>query len=125
MQTIKVCDVSKNYGDVLALDKVNLELQAGKIYGLLGRNGAGKSTLLKIIADRIRPTSGQILYDGKTILDDTTSRQLYFSEPDKTFPELLKVKELCYYTSQFYPRFNFDEVQKILKDFGINEKKKT
>ncbi|HHT24708.1 MAG TPA: ABC transporter ATP-binding protein [Clostridiaceae bacterium] len=124
MQTIKICDISKNYRDVLALDKVNLELQAGKIYGLLGRNGAGKSTLLKIIADRIRPTSGQILYNGKTILDDTTSRQLYFSEPDKTFPELLKVKELCYYTSQFYPKFNLDEVLQILQDFGINEKKR-
>jgi len=80
--------------------------------------------LLKIIADRIRPTSGQILYDGKTVLDDSTSRQLYFSEPDKTFPELLKVKELCYYTSQFYPKFNLDEVQQILQNFGINEKKR-
>ncbi|NLJ70192.1 MAG: ABC transporter ATP-binding protein [Clostridiaceae bacterium] len=124
MQTINICDVSKNYRDVLALNKVNLELHAGKIYGLLGRNGAGKSTLLKIIADRIKPTSGQILYDGKTILDDTTSRQLYFSEPDKTFPELLKVKELCYYTSQFYPQFNLDDARQIIHNFGINEKKR-
>jgi ABC-2 type transport system ATP-binding protein len=124
MQTIKVCDVSKKYGDVQALDQVNLELQTGKIYGLLGRNGAGKSTLLKIMAERIRPTSGKILYDGETSLDDITSRQIYFSEPDKTLPELLKVKEFCYYTSQFYPRFNLDEARQLLKEFDINEKKR-
>ncbi|HHW93146.1 MAG TPA: ABC transporter ATP-binding protein [Clostridiaceae bacterium] len=124
MQIIKVCDVSKNYRDVLALNEINLELKAGTIYGLLGRNGAGKSTLLKVIADRIKPTNGRILYDGEARLDDVTSRELYFSEPEKMMPDLIKVKELCYYTSQFYPRFNLEESLRVLKDFGVNEKKR-
>ena len=124
MQTIKVCDVSKNYGDVQALQQVNLELARGKIYGLLGRNGAGKSTLLKIIAERIKPSSGRVLYDGTPTLDDVTSREIYFSEPENTLPEMMKVKDFCYYTSQFYPRFNLDEALQLLKEFGINEKKR-
>jgi ABC-2 type transport system ATP-binding protein len=124
MQTIKVCDVSKNFRDVHALNTINLEFKAGKIYGLLGRNGAGKSTLLKVIADRIKPTSGRIFYDGEAMLDNVTSRDLYFSEPEKTMPDLMKVKELCYYTSLFYPRFNLAEALQVLKDFGVNEKKR-
>jgi len=124
MQTIKVCDVSKNYGDVQALQQINLELSEGKIYGLLGRNGAGKSTLLKIISDRIRPSSGRVLYDNTPTLDDVTSREIYFSEPENTLPEMMKVKDFCYDTSQFYPRFNIDEARQLLKDFGINEKKR-
>ncbi len=124
MQTIKVCDVSKNYRDVRALIEINLELKAGTIYGLLGRNGAGKSTLLKVIADRIRPTGGHVLYDGEKTLNDLTSRDLYFSEPEKTMPDLVKVKELCCFTSQFYPRFNLEEALRVLKDFGVNEKKR-
>ena len=124
MQTIKVCDVSKNYGDVQALQQINLELSEGKIYGLLGRNGAGKSTLLKIISDRIRPSSGRVLYDNTPTLDDVTSREIYFSEPENTLPEMMKVKDFCYDTSQFYPRFNLDEALQLLKEFGINEKKR-
>jgi ABC-2 type transport system ATP-binding protein len=124
MQTIKVCDISKNFHDVHALNTINLEFKAGKIYGLLGRNGAGKSTLLKVIADRIKPTSGRILYDGEAMLDDVTSRDLYFSEPEKTMPDLMKVKELCCCTSRFYPRFNLAEALQVLKNFGVNEKKR-
>lgn len=124
MQTIKICDVSKNFRDVHALNTINLEFKAGKIYGLLGRNGAGKSTLLKVIADRIKPTSGCIFYDGEAMLDNVTSRDLYFSEPEKTMPDLMKVKELCYYTSLFYPRFNLAEALQVLKDFGVHEKKR-
>ena len=124
MQTIKVCDVSKNYRDVSALRDINLELEAGKIYGLLGRNGAGKSTLLKIIADRIKPTTGRVLYDDEAKLDDVSSRDLYFSEPEKTMPDFVKVKELCGYTSLFYPRFNLEEALQTLNDFGINDNKR-
>ncbi len=124
MQTIKICDVSKYYRDVRALNEIDLELKSGTIYGLLGRNGAGKSTLLKIIADRIKPSSGRVLYDGEITLDDVTSRDLYFSEPEKTMPDFIKVKELCYYTSQFYPKFNLIEALQTLKDFGVNEKKR-
>lgn len=84
---------------------------------------SGKSTLLKIIAERIKPTSGQIHYDDKINLNDCTSRSLYFSEPTKTMPELIKVNEFCYYTSQFYPKINIDEVRNVLKKFGVNQKK--
>ncbi len=56
---IRTYDLSKRYGDVLALDRVNLEVNEGEIYGYIGPNGAGKTTTLKILATLLAPTSGR------------------------------------------------------------------
>lgn len=61
-------EVTKKYGDSLALNKFSIILENG-VYGLLGPNGAGKSTLMNLITDNIKRTSGSILYDGKDILE--------------------------------------------------------
>lgn len=64
--TIK--ELIKEYGDVRALDRINITLTSG-VYGLLGANGAGKSTLMNLITDNVSRTEGEILYNGKDILD--------------------------------------------------------
>lgn len=53
--------------DLLVLDEVNLTLNSGEIVALLGKSGSGKSTLLRIIAGLIRPTSGEVIYEGKQV----------------------------------------------------------
>lgn len=63
---LELNQISKKYKDKLALDKVSLTLDNG-IYGLLGSNGAGKSTLMNIITGNIKPTSGQVSWNGKDI----------------------------------------------------------
>lgn len=60
--------LSKRYGLKRAVDNVNADLKPG-VYGLLGANGAGKTTLMRMICGVIKPTSGNILLDGKTIQD--------------------------------------------------------
>lgn len=60
-------DLCKQYGSVNALQGVNLRLTEG-IYGFLGPNGAGKSTLMNILTGNLRPTSGDVTYDGQSIL---------------------------------------------------------
>jgi ABC-2 type transport system ATP-binding protein len=62
---IEVIDVTKRYGQVIALDHLNLSVPQGICFGLLGPNGAGKTTLIEIIEDIIPPTSGHILYKGR------------------------------------------------------------
>jgi len=61
---IKVCNVVKSYGYVVALDNVRLDVAKGEIYGLLGPNGAGKTTMIRILAGLIRPTAGSIWLSG-------------------------------------------------------------
>jgi ABC-2 type transport system ATP-binding protein len=62
---IEAIDVTKRYGKLVAVDRLNMKVPAGVCFGLLGPNGAGKTTLIEIIEDIIAPTSGTILYKGQ------------------------------------------------------------
>jgi ABC-2 type transport system ATP-binding protein len=64
MTAIDVSGVSKQYGNVTALDRVNLRVDRGEVFGFLGPNGAGKTTLIKIFLDFARPTAGQVKIFG-------------------------------------------------------------
>jgi len=69
MPHIELKDVSKAFGRVQAIDKVNLEIVDGEYLTMLGPSGCGKTTTLRAIAGLIQPDSGQILFDGKNIVN--------------------------------------------------------
>ena len=60
-------NLTKDYGNVMALSDVNLTLESGRIVGLLGPNGSGKTTLIKLANGLLQPTSGEILLNGINI----------------------------------------------------------
>ncbi|AWK72738.1 ABC transporter [Rhodococcus oxybenzonivorans] len=62
---VEVQDVTVHYGDVLALDRVSLSLQAGRVCGLVGMNGSGKSTLFKSIMGTVKPDTGTVRINGQ------------------------------------------------------------
>jgi len=64
---IQVEDITKRYGFITAVDKINFEIEEGEVVGFLGPNGAGKSTTMNMITGFIEPTSGRILVDGYDI----------------------------------------------------------
>lgn len=67
---IQVKDLSKSYGDRMAIDHLNFTVQKGEVVGFLGPNGAGKSTTMKIITGYMAPTSGQVSVAGFDIFED-------------------------------------------------------
>jgi len=75
---LELRNVTKKFGEVHALDNVNLQLNRNEVVGLLGDNGAGKSTLIKIITGYYQPTSGEVWFNGKKVdnLTVSTARQL-------------------------------------------------
>lgn len=64
---LEIRNIRKSYPGVLAVDDVNLELEAGSVVGLVGKNGAGKSTVIKIMAGAITPEFGEIRMDGEVL----------------------------------------------------------
>ena len=64
---LRIENITKTYGRTKALDKINIEIKRGDIYGLIGRNGAGKTTLLKAISGLAFPTQGEIFLFGEKI----------------------------------------------------------
>ena len=64
---IEVQAVSRQFGDILAVDNVDLTIVQGEIFGLIGHNGAGKSTLLKMMLGLLPPTQGEIRINGESV----------------------------------------------------------
>src|ERR1700710_2370301 len=67
MPLLEISDLIVLYGEIEALRGVSLSVEEGQVVTLLGSNGAGKSTTLRAISGLAKPTSGEILYDGKSI----------------------------------------------------------
>ena len=67
MQAIKTIELVKRYKDITAVDKLNLEIQQGELFSLLGVNGAGKTTTIKMLSCLTRPTSGEAIVGGYSI----------------------------------------------------------
>ncbi len=67
---IELKELTRKFADKAVVDRMNLSVQAGTFFGLLGPNGAGKTTTLRMMTTLLRPTSGQILIDGKDLTRD-------------------------------------------------------
>ncbi len=70
MIAVKTEGLTKKYKDLTAVDGLNLEIQKGEIYALLGVNGAGKTTVVKMLSCLLQPTGGEAFLCGKSILKD-------------------------------------------------------
>jgi len=85
---LRVTKLTKNFGDFVANDSLNLSIEAGKVHALLGENGAGKSTLVKMMYGSLQPTSGTIEWQGQslTVANPAHARDLVLAWCSSTFP---------------------------------------
>lgn len=112
----KLC---KNYDEKVALKDVNLEVESGKIIGLLGKNGSGKTTLIKLINDLLTPTSGKVLVEGSA--PGIKSKEVISYLPERTyFSSEMKVIDTIKYFEDFYKNFNKEKAFKLLKDLDLD-----
>ena len=76
MSVIQTMGLSKRYKDRWAVDRLDLRVEQGDIYGFIGRNGAGKSTTLKLLCGLARPTRGEALLFDRPIRDAAVRRRV-------------------------------------------------
>ena len=111
-------NLSKAYGQTVALCNVDLKIEAGGVVGLLGPNGSGKSTLIKLAMGMLQPTSGAILIDGKTPSAATKAVTAYL--PDTNFlADWMKVSQAMAYVKDFFPDFREETAKEMFGRLGI------
>ncbi|MFI6598312.1 ABC transporter ATP-binding protein [Nonomuraea sp. NPDC050536] len=100
----RTVEVSRRYGDVLALDRVSLDISEGELVGLLGPNGAGKSTLINLFVGLRKPTSGLVELLGGAPSDPAVRRGMGVTPQETGLPEALRVGELVDFVAAHFPR---------------------
>lgn len=105
---VEITDVQKGYGKKQVFNNLNLNIESGKIIGLLGPNGSGKTTLIKLLAGLLQVDKGSITIDERRIGADSKEVVAYL--PERTyFNENLKVKNVINLFKDFYA--DFDEAR--------------
>lgn len=120
--------ITKKYGKKEVLHKVDLELEPGKIYGLIGRNGAGKTTLLSIMSAQNPTTQGQVLLGETPVWENQEAlKHIYFSReinPNSTVYSGLKVKEHLKIAAAYLPDWDQEMADRLVTLFHLDKKKR-
>lgn len=121
MSCILQCnELKKRYGGKVALRDVNLQLERGRIIGLLGPNGSGKTTLIKLANGLLTPTSGQILISGNPPSAQTKNIVAYL--PERSYlSEWMRVRDILGYFEDFYDNFDRAKAGDMLLRLDISE----
>jgi len=102
---VRIDGLKKSYGEILALDGVSLEAEAGKIFGFLGPNGAGKTTTVKILATLARPDAGAVTVAGYDVLKDPAKVRAsiaYIPQEVTADPYLTAREHLNFYAALYH-----------------------
>ncbi len=118
---IRTDDLTKRYRRVAALDSVNLEVQEGAIYALVGQNGAGKTTAIKILMNLISASHGtaQVLGMNCTKICGEAYAQIGYVSENQDIPEWMKVGALLEYLRDFYPTWDLGLERSLVKQFEL------
>ena len=122
-EILKCTGLTKKYGSVIALDKIDLTIERGKIVGILGPNGSGKTTLIKLINGLLTPTEGSLLVNGTAPSVETKKVVSYL--PDNNFlPLWMTSEQVIKLFCDFYDDFRPDLAYEMLERLGISKKTK-
>lgn len=117
-ELLKFMGLTKKYGNVLALNNVDLTVQRGKIIGILGPNGSGKTTLIKLINGLLTPTEGSVLINGQAPGVETKKIISYL--PDNSFlPSWMTAKQIVELFCDFYEDFRPELAYEMLERLGV------
>ena len=120
---IKLQNVTKRFGDYMALDDFSLTVPKGSVYGLMGLNGAGKTTIIKHLAGYLVQDEGLITIAGEEVISNENVKRKTAIIPDELFFfRGYSLSEMGKYYKRIYPSWNEDRFREMMEDFGLNAK---
>ena len=115
--------LTKRYGGVIALKRVSLTLESGKIYGLLGPNGSGKTTFIKLACGLLTPDEGDITILGRA--PGVESKKIVSYLPENSYlNSWMRVEQIVGMFCDFYEDFSPEAAYRMLEGLGVDRKAK-
>lgn len=123
MNIVTISSVRKNYKKIKALSDLNLEIEKGELFGLLGVNGAGKTTLIKILCGLTKKSSGKIAIDGLDLDEDLDKiKEIVDISPQETsVANNLTVRENLEFFANVYNKSTAEDIEQIVNTFSLGE----
>ena len=118
---LRTIDLSKRYRRNVALDRMNLDVPEGSVYGLVGPNGAGKTTTIKLLMNLCEPTAGRAEVFGRDSrrLSPLDLTQIGYVSENQEMPEWMTVEYLMTYLKPFYPSWDDARAAELLRQFDL------
>lgn len=116
---IKIQNISKHYGDFIALEDVNFNIEKNKINCLVGKNGAGKTTIIKILLNQLDKTTGEIIFKDKINLNEIS----YLAEERGLYIKNSVYENIEYFCNLAGTKNIKNRIDEILKEFEIEKYK--
>src|ERR1700674_4390454 len=95
-RNLEIDGISKRYGDVVALDRLSLEVPAGQLFGFVGRNGAGKTTAMRIVVGVLTPDAGDVRVGGTAMTLEIRRQIGYMPEERGLYPKMRGAEQVAY-----------------------------
>jgi ABC-2 type transport system ATP-binding protein len=120
---IEAVQLTKTFGDAVALDALNLKIEAGEIFCLLGANGAGKTTTINLFLDFLKPTSGKALVNGLEVAEhglEARKRLAYIPEQVTLYRNFTGLENLEFFSNLAGSAKSTTELREILVGVGLS-----
>lgn len=127
LDPIEVHSLTKQFGELTAVDNLNFTIKAGELFGFIGPNGAGKTTTLQMLSGQIAPTSGTASVMGIDVIADPISVKAKIGiVPELEYPpSFLTVEEYLYFAAAVRGLPDNGNVDKWIEFFGLEDKRST
>lgn len=122
---VRASGLTKRYGSFTALDGVDLQIEEGRIYGLLGRNGAGKTTIMQLLTGQIFPNGGELEVFGRTPAEhaDVLRRMCFIAESQR-YPEDFTPAHVFKAAPWFFENWDAAFAERLVSDFRLPVKRR-
>jgi ABC-2 type transport system ATP-binding protein len=117
---VEVQQLTKSYGSVMAVHQVSFAIEAGRVYGLLGRNGAGKTTIMRIITAQEFATSGDVqVFGGAPYENSRVLSQICFVKDNQRYPKYFRLSDVLEVAPLIFPMWDREYAFALITEFRL------